>query len=86
MTSTRIKGAIRYLLSREEDNFIIKDCFICKTRGHILSHRQLNALEEKCKNKKGQINWKKLEDKLEDPEIQCNVCHGEGELVYPYLR
>jgi len=65
--------------------FIIKDCFVCKTRGHILSHRQLARLKAECMNKRGQVNWKMLERKLEDPKIQCNVCHGEGELIYPHI-
>ena len=76
-----------YFAPKEEGgaHTIWKSCFVCRTHGHILSNSQLDKLKADCKDRKGNINWKRVEEKLEDPEIQCNICHGEGEIPYQHI-
>ena len=60
-----------------------KTCFVCKGKGHHLSNSQYKKLVADCKDKKGNVNWKKVDERI-DEGMRCNVCHGEKRLYFNF--
>jgi len=61
-----------------------KLCFVCHGKGHHLSNSQYKKLVADCKDKKGQVNWKKVDGRIDDGGMRCNVCHGEKRLYFNF--
>lgn len=63
---------------------IIKKCFICKGKGHILSRKQVQSIANDYTDKRGHVDWDKVEKHIMDSDARCNLCDGTTLIRYPY--
>jgi len=67
---------------RRMEKMIVKPCFACHTKGHHLSRNQYRTVLEKHKDRKGRINYKRVEQDIKNSKMNCNLCHGDKYLTY----
>ena len=59
---------------------MIKTCFLCKGKGHLLSNHQYRRLASQYKNEKT------LSKKIKEMGMECDLCKGTGIIEYPHIE
>ena len=60
----------------------MKECFICKGRGHILSRKQFRRFKEQYTSN-SRVRWDALWKSLKSSKAVCRLCHGDKYSLYP---